>query len=100
MAPVTPLITIKLSQNPQPALRLAPGFLDTRARLIMITPSLPLVILPLPMPLIILRCDGLDLRGAPPQQHGVAADILPLHVPRGLEEVVAVAETHEPVALA
>ena len=52
------------------------------------------------MPLVIPRRHGLDLRGAPPQQHGVAADVLALHVPRGLEEVVSVAKAHESVPLA
>lgn len=53
----------------------------------------------LPM-LRILRSDSLDLGSAPPQQHGMTPDILPLHLPRCRKELLAVAETNEPIPLA
>ena len=85
-----------LAQNPQSALRLRSRLLNSRSSLIFI-------ILPLPLMLIlviphILRVDSLDLRGASPQQNRMTANVLPLHIPRRLEEFVSVAETDEAIA--
>lgn len=50
--------------------------------------------------LVILWHDGFDLRGAPLNEHGMAPDIFALHLPRGLEELIAVAEADEAEAFA
>lgn len=50
--------------------------------------------------LLVLRVRQLDVGRASLDQDRMAADVLPLHLLRGLEVVVAVAETHKAIAFA
>lgn len=86
---------IRLPQNLQSSLRLAARLLHASTSLILLALALAMLVL-----VLVLRHNRLDLRRASPQKNRVTPNVLALHIPRRLEEIISVAETHEAVALA